>query len=268
MPELPEVEITTRRLAGAVINQTIVGTTVNWKRMTGGLTGSRYTAQLKGCTICSVERRAKYIIIGLAGKAGKRDLLCHLRMSGRLEVHPAATPRSSYDRVVLSLSGGCEIRFQDVRKFGRMELVDSAVPLLAHLGPEPADLTLQYLLTTISGKRTRLKPLLLNQSFVAGLGNIYVDECLWRAGIHPERIAATLDPKELKKLHSAIQKVIAEAIDKQGTDFGDGVVPGGAYSPKVYGRTGLKCKRCSDIVVRTVVGQRGTHLCPTCQVRQ
>jgi len=188
-------------------------------------------------------------------------------MSGTVEVLSSSINRDPYDRFILLLSNERELRFNDVRKFGKIYYCENPQEILGKLGIEPLseEFTAGKLSGLISKKKGAIKPLLLNQSVIAGIGNIYADESLWLAKIHPTRSAQTLKKGEITNLHKAIIEVLKEAISLNGTDNGDEVVEGGLYQPKVYGRKELDCSRCKSKIVRIVVGQRGTHFCKRCQ---
>ena len=193
-------------------------------------------------------------------------------MSGRLAVESADAPEDSHTRVVFRLDDGHQLRFSDPRKFGRMALTPCPEEWLGDLGPEPLDLTPEGLAGMLQGRRVRLKPLLTDQRFLAGLGNIYADEALWRAGLHPLRCADQLTPEETARLYGAIQQVLEEAIARRGTTLPDQryVLPDGRPGEfsahlAVYGREGHPCPRCGAPVVRTRVGGRSAHFCPQCQ---
>jgi formamidopyrimidine-DNA glycosylase len=199
--------------------------------------------------------------------------LVHLRMSGRLVVEPGGTPRDAYERVGLRFDDGHELRFLDVRKFGRFVFHEDPAPTLARLGPEPLGptFTVSWLRAALKGRRRMLKPLLLDQTFLAGLGNIYVDESLFRARIHPRRSADSLDRRAAAALHAAIREILAEAVAREGSSidafYRTPEGRPGAYQERfrVYGRAGRPCLRCGGPVRRLVVGQRGTHVCLRCQ---
>jgi formamidopyrimidine-DNA glycosylase len=224
--------------------------------------------------VVDVARRGKFITMQLGTG---QTLLTHLRMTGKLlilspDVDPLADP---HVRVCFQLDDGRWLVFSDTRKFGRMYLVDDPLEVLGKLGPEPlSDAFNPTRLTELFAGRTgRIKPLLLNQSFLAGLGNIYADEALWRARIHPLRGAATLTSDEVARLHDGIVSVLREAIADGGTSLRDNQYrqpdgEAGAYQDllAIYGRAGRNCPRCGATVERLVVGQRGTHICPRCQV--
>lgn len=268
MPELPEVETFVRQLRKPLIGRKICSAKVSWKNMIVRPGLSRFIDQVRGGKIVSINRRAKYLVFELEYPSGpKRWLVMHLRMSGVLEVHPSMYPADPYDRIVFSLDDDHELRFNDTRKFGKLHLVTDLDEVFKDIGPEPLDPDFQsdQFARRLSEYSGQMKPLLLNQKFIAGLGNIYVDEVLWRAAIHPRRKAISLTQEEKILLFRSIRSVLSKAIKWRGTDFGDEVVPGGQYKPKVYGRTGDKCYRCKCKIERITVGQRGTHFCPKCQ---
>jgi formamidopyrimidine-DNA glycosylase len=276
MPELPEVETTMRLIRPAVLGRRIRGTTVDWVRTLGGMSVPDFDAALRGTTIAAVSRRAKYIRLDLQRRgAPAGSLLVHLRMSGRLVGRPARETATPYTRLSLLLDRGQALDFVDVRKFGRFAFHADADAALAHLGPEPlqADFTVDWLATALRSRRRMLKPLLLDQGFLAGLGNIYVDESLFQARLHPERRADTLRRPAIRALHAAIVEILTRAVEQEGSSFDtfyrtpEGQP--GAYQDQfqVYGRHGRACRRCGATVRRIVVGQRGTHLCPRCQRR-
>jgi formamidopyrimidine-DNA glycosylase len=203
-------------------------------------------------------------------------LAVHLRMSGSLVVYAADVPADVHTHLVLALDDGRRIFFRDVRKFGRVQLLAPAgrQALEDRHGIEPLgrEFTAGALGSLLANRSTRIKPLLLDQAVVAGLGNIYVDEALWQAGIHPERSAGQLNPKEVKKLHGAIQDVLNRSIDLGGSSFRDyrngyGEMGGNQVTFAVYRRAGEPCKSCGALIERLVVAQRGTHICLACQPR-
>lgn len=270
MPELPEVETIARGLHG-IVGQRIEGVEVRWQRTIDSPAPSAFAQRLRGQRITAVGRRGKWLRLYLENGD---HLLIHLRMTGRLILEPADAPLDRYTRVLLTLEGGQRLRFSDQRKFGRMILTDEPDEVLGDLGPEPLeeDFTAEKLAQMLAQRRGRLKPLLLNQRFLVGLGNIYVNEALWRARIHPLRPANTLSAEEVERLHHAIQEVLRQAIAQRGTTLDDGGYVGadqetGDFAPRlaVYGREGETCPRCGSTIVRLVVGQRGTHVCPCCQ---
>jgi len=190
-------------------------------------------------------------------------------MSGKLSVVDRAAPLEKHDRVVFHLDDGQQLRFNDVRKFGKMWAVLDPEEVTGAIGPEPlaADFNLLKFRALVQSRSGVVKPLLLNQTFLAGVGNIYADESLWRAKIHPLRRADSLSDAEIAALYRSIRKVLRTAIEDEGTDAGDGVIEGD-YTPRVYGREGQPCYRCHQPLHKIVVGQRGTHFCPHCQPRR
>ena len=264
MPELPEVEMTARRLEPDLVGRTISQVHLAWPRHTPD--PDALCALLPGRRVTRVGRRGKYLILEL--DPPDRTLLIHLRMSGRLSIVPAGTPSDPYAHTVLTLDDGHELRFSDTRKFGQLYLPADPQQLLQKLGPEPLSLgfTVAWLVDALANRRRAIKPLLLEQSFVAGLGNIYTDEVLFRAEVDPRRPANSLARTEVERLHGAIRQVLQEAIDHQGTSL-DWVYPQGGMEERlqVYRRAGEPCLRCGTPIERIVLGQRGTHYCPCCQ---
>jgi formamidopyrimidine-DNA glycosylase len=268
MPELPEVESTVRYLRERVEGLTITGATIGWARTIHTHTPKRFVELVEGASIREVFRRGKFVGLQLSSRS-PLFLFIHLRMSGSLDVVSAEAEPSPHDRVVLLLKGGKSIRFNDTRKFGRMYLCEDPAEVVGALGVEPLDesFSLEILREILRSRGGAIKPLLLNQNVIAGLGNIYVDEVLWKASIHPLTPADSVPPEKIARLHQAIKETLSEAISLAGTDFGDGVVYGGMYRPLVYGRDGDPCDRCQRDIEKIVVAQRGTHFCPACQKR-
>lgn len=267
MPELPEVETTVRRVAPGLIGRLISGLECDWPRMLEpGLRDARRRAV--GRKISAVRRRGKFVVIEM-GRDGAA-IVIHLRMSGRLDVVAAKAPAGKHVHVRVGLSGGKELRFDDARKFGRVAVTSSADALLRDVGIEPlSDEFVPSVLANLMRARARsLKPLLLDQHVISGLGNIYTDEALHRARLHPLRRSDRLTDRELKKLHVAIRETLQEGIASNGASI-DWVYPGGSMQDRfrVYGRAGMPCGYCRSEIRRIVVGQRGTHFCPICQPR-
>lgn len=266
MPELPEVETTARylneRLSGCVVEAVHVA----WSRTIASPTVEEFKRQLAGARIENVSRRGKFVVVRFSAPRNG-FLLCHLRMSGSLDVVSHKIPNAPHDRVRISLKNGKELRFNDTRKFGKMYLVPTIESVTHRLGVEPlGEEFLPELLWDMFQTRARaVKPFLLDQTYIAGIGNIYADEALWRARIHPRTVTNTISRRKVVALHESIRAILREAIEFQGTDFGDGVIKSGNYSPMVYGRSGEPCHRCRAKICRSVVGQRGTHHCPRCQ---
>ncbi len=277
MPELPEVETIVRELhAHALEGATITRVVVRWPRTVVTLQPDAFSRTLLGRTVTKVSRRAKYIVLSLDTS---ERLLIHLRMTGKLRMAPTTEAAGPHDHISLFLNDDRQLIFNDTRKFGRFFLVPANKDPFSHLGPEPlaANFTVPQLRQCLANKKRQIKPLLLDQTIVAGLGNIYVDEALWHARIHPERRADTLTAPDLRRLHLAIREVLQCGIDHAGTTLGNGQtnfysIAGtrgrNADALKVFRRDGLPCPRCGTMLARIRVGQRGTHFCPHCQPQQ
>jgi formamidopyrimidine-DNA glycosylase len=277
VPELPEVETIRRQLDALLPGRSIVGLRSTWaKSLTGR--GVEPTAVL-GRPVTGAWRRGKVLGLDLEGGV---TVLVHLRMTGQLVLDPtdaggAPSGESSATRVVLDLDDGSRLVFNDHRKFGRMVVVASsdvgADPLLARMGPEPLGEAFDAGSLSLALRRhprLRLKTALLDQGIVAGVGNIYADEALWHAGLHPERRTATLRRPDVTALHAGIVAVLTEGVVRGGStmrDYVDARGDRGGYLDvaAVYGRTGQPCRRCGTAIVKTTVGGRGTHFCPACQ---
>jgi formamidopyrimidine-DNA glycosylase len=280
MPELPEVETVARDLRPRIVGATIVGARCSWARTLRSQDPEAFEAGVVGRRIEAVGRRAKLIVVDLSGDAA---LTIHLKMTGQLFVVPATLPIDPYVRLVLALDDGREIRFRDIRKFGKVGLYGrdpitgdlvgepGGAAVFGAFGPEPLDeaYTLRLFRRQIRRRSGRLKPLLLDQAFVAGVGNIYADEALWAARLHPLRTAGTLRPADERRLYQAVRSILAEAIERRGSSVDDYTAPDGDGSMQeqlqVYQRTGEPCPRCGRPIKRIVVGGRSTHLCSWCQ---
>ncbi len=279
MPELPEVETVARDLRPRIVGSTIAGARVSWPRTWAG-DAAAGPAELAGRRIESVGRRGKLVVIGLSGDAA---LTIHLKMTGQLFVVDRAVPMDPYVRFVVEFTDGRDLRFRDIRKFGRVAFhlreprsgelvrVDVGTASFAGLGPEPLDpsFTVRQFRTRLRARRGRLKPLLLDQSFVAGIGNIYADEALWTARLHPLRRTTSLRPADEGRLYRAIREILAEAVERRGSSIDDYTAPDGDGSMQerllVYQRTGEECPRCGRPLRRVVIGGRATHFCSWCQ---
>lgn len=270
MPELPEVENVARILRPEVVGRRVVEARVLWPRSVARPSPEAFCQGLAGREFTSVGRRGKVLTLGLAGGWW---LLVHLRMSGRLLLARPAEPAQVHLRVALGLDDGRQLRFVDPRKFGRLWLVQDPAEVLGSLGPEPLDAAfvpeaLQMRLR--SRRRARIKSLLLDQRFLAGVGNIYADEALFLAGVHPCRPAGSLTGEEVERLHRALREVLAAAISDGGTTLSAYRRPDGSPGEhqellQVFRRAGEPCPQCGTPVVRAVVGGRGTYFCPRCQ---
>ena len=269
MPELPEVETTVRALRAPLIGRTITEVRNDWPRhiATPGL--PELQRRVYGRSIQAINRRAKYLVFSLSDD---ETLIVHLKMSGHLAVVNRETPPDKYAHTIFGLDNGRELRFRDTRKFGRVYLVQDPVDILGHLGPEPLEptFTVSLLQARLQNRKRALKPLLLDQTFVAGIGNIYADEALFYAGIHPERRANTLTLSEINRLHGAIQKVLHMGIEREGASIDMYVKPDGSKGDMqnamaVFRRAGSLCYHCGNRIHRIKLGGRSTHFCPACQ---
>jgi len=264
MPELPEVETIARKLKPELVGRTIQSADLLWPRTLAAPSPKKFRERIKGQRIKEVTRRAKYFILRLSDF----DLLIHLRMSGDLFIKNSTTEPEKHDRLVIKLSGSKSLIFNDTRKFGRVWLTADPQEVLGKLGPEPfgREFTPQWLHSALQRKHRQLKPLLLDQTFLAGLGNIYTDEALHIAKLHPLGMSDSVTEKQARALHEAIRNVLKEGIKRNGASI-DWVYRGGEFQNyfRVYDREGESCPVCGTPIQRLVVGQRGTHICPTCQ---
>jgi formamidopyrimidine-DNA glycosylase len=249
---------------------------VRWERTLGGISKRSFARAVVGSRVVRVWRRAKFIVADLErdGRASGA-LVGHLRMTGRMHVEPKGFDPGPYVKVSLALDDGCSFHFIDVRKFGRLWYAVHSDEQLGKLGIEPLsdDFTADWLFAALRAKRRLVKPLLLDQTFVAGLGNIYVDESLHRAGIHPLARSERITRPRASRLCDEIRATLSEAIEREGSSFDvfyrtpEGNPGSYQHQFKVYGRAGEPCLACGTTITRIVVGQRGTHLCRRCQRR-
>jgi formamidopyrimidine-DNA glycosylase len=264
MPELPEVETVVRGLQGPVVGRTFTAVTVDWPRSVRP-SPEALRLRLPGRRVAALTRRAKYLVFHLEGGGA---LLIHLKMSGNLRVEPAGEPMPGHVHIVFELDNGHQLRFQDTRKFGRVYLVDNPAEVTDRLGPEPLapGFTAAKFRALFAGRRGRLKPMLLKQEFLAGVGNIYADEGCFRAGLDPRRPVQSLAPAELNRLHRGLRAALRTGIMHRGASL-DAVYRGGEFQNhfRVYGRTGEPCVKCRTPVRRVILGGRSTHFCPRCQ---
>ncbi|MBU4199919.1 MAG: bifunctional DNA-formamidopyrimidine glycosylase/DNA-(apurinic or apyrimidinic site) lyase [Verrucomicrobia bacterium] len=275
MPELPEVETVVRDLRKAGLEgRCIRDVRVRWSRLIAGCSPKSFAARIKYQTIQEITRRGKYIIFQLSGG---ETILVHLRMTGQFTLKAPATTRERHEHLVLSLDNGQELRYRDTRKFGRWHLTRHPEQILQKLGPEPLGraFRLSQFTAHLATHRRLLKPLLLDQAFLAGLGNIYTDEALWEARLHPRRRAETLNQAEARSLFLAIRKILKRGIRYAGTSLGSGKSNFSGLKGRrgrhqeflrVYQQTGEPCSRCGSLIRRLKIGQRSTHICPTCQM--
>jgi len=271
MPELPEVETITRSLCQdkrtgySVLGQTIEDVVILWERSIAVPGAAAFKKRILGQVIREVGRRGKYIVMSLSTDT----LLFHLRMSGDLYLKSETEP-GKHDRVIFTLGNGQHLVFEDARKFGRIWLLSDPQQELGDLGPEPLSeaLTVDQFYQMLKTKKRQLKPLLMDQTFLAGMGNIYTDEALFKAKLHPLTGANDLSCEQAAILLGAIRDTLLEGIRRNGASI-DWVYRGGDFQNHfcVYGRKGEPCPVCGTPVERIVVGQRGTHFCPSCQKR-
>jgi formamidopyrimidine-DNA glycosylase len=273
MPELPEVETVRRAIAPTLEGARIEQADIFDERLTRPFDPGIVSAELVGERVARVERRGKYLIVRFESE---RALLVHLRMTGSFRLAPRGTlPDDAHRRSVLILDNGSDVAYRDVRRFGTWELLepDDVGPYLdERLGPEPLDhrLTARRLAELMTGRRAPVKAFLLDQRRLAGLGNIYVDEALWHARIHPRRVAGSLDDDEVSRLFRSVRRALRLGIARQGATLRDYAAPDGTSGAmqdefRAYGRAGEPCDRCRTPLERTVVGGRGTTFCPRCQ---
>lgn len=272
MPELPEVETVRRTLSELVAGRTIDKVIVALNRIIQKPEPERFTALLAGQTIRTIERRGKFLRFILDDYV----LVSHLRMEGRYGLFKQGEEVEKHTHVIFYFTSGEELRYKDVRQFGTMHLFPLGEDLqqlpLGKLGLEPLEehFTSSVLRHQLQGRKTKIKPLLLNQEYITGLGNIYVDESLFKAGIHPERAADSLSDTEWERLHHAIVMTLQEAVEAGGSSIksyvnGQGEMGMFQQSLDVYGRKGKPCNRCGYEIEKGVVAGRGTHICPNCQ---
>jgi formamidopyrimidine-DNA glycosylase len=270
VPELPEVETIARGLANAIVGKTIAAAAVSMPKIAVAPAGISFPVDLPGESVVAVGRRAKFIVIVLA--SGRR-LTVHLRMTGRLIVQPAGLEKPyPYTHISIDFTDGTRLAFADMRQFGRMRLVEPSEAWDADGGVEPLSdaFTGELFARMIDERRTPIKVFLLDQSGISGVGNIYACEALWEAGIRPSRPAFKVSRPARRRLHTALRSVLARAIEARGTSVDDyvdteGLKGGFQNQLSVYGRLGEPCLRCGKPIVRTVLSQRGTWWCRTCQ---
>lgn len=276
MPELPEVETirTALRDGGrngpALLGRTILSARLLWERTLAEPAPAEFLARIAGQRFEDIGRRGKFIVAQLS----RDTLLVHLRMSGDLRAEADCDaagmqhPLLPHDRAVFFCDDNVRLAFNDTRKFGRIWLTSEPQSVLGELGPEPLaeDFSAEALYERLQKNHRILKSLLLDQRFLAGLGNIYTDEALHLAGIHPLQISDQLSKDQVQRLWQAIRQVLQSGIDHDGASF-DWVYRGGNFQNtfRVYGRAGKPCPVCGHLIERRLVGQRGTHFCPVCQ---
>jgi len=269
MPELPEVETTCRGIRPHLLGRRITAVEVRESRLRRPVPGALET--LAGRTILSVERRAKYVLIACDGGT----IIIHLGMSGSLRIGAVEFPMRKHDHVIFTFDSGQQMRFHDPRRFGLVDFTADAVethPLFAQLGPEPFEeaFSTDHLVKACHGRGTAIKSVLMNNHVVVGVGNIYANEALYIARIHPARAAGRISRVRLERLVDAIRQRLREAIESGGTTLRDFVREDGepGYFKQqllVYEREGQACRRCDAVVRRMTLGGRSTYFCPACQ---
>ncbi|HXY81542.1 MAG TPA: bifunctional DNA-formamidopyrimidine glycosylase/DNA-(apurinic or apyrimidinic site) lyase [Gaiellaceae bacterium] len=264
MPELPEVETVRTYLEPLLAGRRFERVEISDPRLVRPYEPRAVAAELEGERVAAVERRGKYLIVRFVSGLA---LLVHLRMTGGFPKLPA-----THERAVLTLDDGTRVSYRDVRRFGTWEVHDRAAAadyLAGRLGPEPLGpgFTKAFLRERLAGRTAPVKAAILDQRAVAGLGNIYADESLWRARLHPRRPAGDLAADEIDRLHRGIRDALRRGIAVEGTDLGDGVYASGSMQDElhVYGRGGEPCDRCGTAIAKTRVAGRGTWFCPRCQ---
>ena len=263
MPELPEVETVARSIA-PLVGRRIVSAEFRCPRVLRGGNPGRMAAALAGRRIAAIQRFGKFILIHL----DRGYLMIHLGMTGRLSL---GGPLGKHTHAILTLDRGA-LLYDDSRQFGRIQYSVRVPARLTRLGPEPLEVSFEDFYARARGRKTRIKALLLNQDFVRGIGNIYADESLFRAGIHPLAIAGRLRKERVRALYEAVREVLAEAIEAGGSSISDYVDAEGRQGwfqirHRAYGRTGEPCLTCGTPIRRVLVAQRSSHFCPRCQRR-
>jgi formamidopyrimidine-DNA glycosylase len=274
MPELPEVETYVRELEPELTGRTITAARVFWSRTIAEPIAEEFPARIAGLGFDTFERRGKYMLLGMNDGS---TLIVHLRMTGKLLILPHDSEPQLHTHVVMQLDDERALHYNDPRKFGRIWLVPDRGPVLAKLGPEPLadEFQVDGFAARLTGRSASIKALLLDQALVAGVGNIYADEALFRAGIHPGRPGGSLSLAEVARLHMAVRDVLAAGIARRGSTLGSSnlqnyIRPGGLPGDFqneffVFRRTGEPCLVCGTPIVRIVIAQRSTHFCPHCQ---
>jgi len=267
MPELPEVETITGQLTKEISDKKIVEVIIARKKLIKEIPPQTFQSKIEGKSIKEVSRRGKVIIIKLEDKL---FLIFHLRISGWLILSKKI---EKFSAVAFRFKDNKLLNFCDTRLFGEIRLIDNwqKLPFIKKMGPEPLNLNKRQFIKLFTGKKAKIKPLLMNQEFLAGVGNIYAQESLFCAGIHPERSADTLKREELEKIYHCLLSILKEAIKKKGTSVDTyRQINGkdGGYVPflKVYRRENKPCLNCKTLIERRVIAGRGTYLCPHCQL--
>lgn len=270
MPELPEVETIKNELLPHVVGHRITGVTLAWDRIVRQPSAEEFCSRLIGQEITGITRRGKYLIFGLSSGI---LLIIHLRMTGSLLIGQDSSQPPKYTRAIINLDKDTSIFFRDPRKFGKMWLVENTDAIVGKLGPEPLEpnFTPQILAQRLNNRTAPIKALLCDQNFVAGIGNMYADEALFTAKIHPLRQGKSLTPEEIKRLHQAIQQVLWSAIGNKGASTDTYFRPSGEkgtahfHFQVAHRLSGKFCPNCGTPIERIAVRNRGTYFCPKCQ---
>jgi len=265
VPELPEVETTVRDLRPHILGHSFTGVAVEIPRMVHAPAPAEFARALPGRRIDTLQRHGKFIIFHLDAGA----LVAHLMMGGGILWNKPSDEPATYTRMTFGLDDGSELRFVNPRTLGGVWLVDDPALVVGHLGPDALDpaFTVEYFAAKLAGRSAPIKPLLLDQGLVAGVGNIYCDEALWLAGIRPEREAGGLSSAEVSRLHGTVLEALAKGVRLRGTSFDTYVNPGGDRGEhqdqtNVFRREGKPCPRCGAIIQKIWFRGRGTHFCP------
>jgi len=270
MPELPEVETVVRNLRDPLIGHTVTGMWYDWEKTVHSPEPTNFADRIVGQRFTAVNRRAKYILCELEHDV----LIVHLKMTGRLYVadQDAAHDADRWVHFRLDLDEGRQLRFSDARKFGRVYLTADVNTITGGLGPEPLEdaFTPDVFKAQLAGRSKNVKALLLDQTVLAGVGNIYADEALFRAGIHPLRRTNQLTEDEIIRLHGTVRDALNAGITHEGASINWYRKPDGTKGASqdhfyVYGCEGQPCKHCGTPIQKIRVAQRGTHFCPVCQ---
>lgn len=269
MPELPEVETIKNELVPHIVGHRITRITLFWDGIVRQPSAEEFCSRLIGQEITGVARRGKYLIFSLTSS---QALLIHLKMSGSLLLKSASAEPDKFVRAVIHLDEETQLYFRDPRKFGAMWLVEDKNAIVGKLGPEPleADFTPQVLAQRLNNRTAPIKALLCDQTFIAGIGNMYADEALFGAGIHPLRLGGSLSRDEVERLYHAIEQVLQTAIGNKGASIMNYFRPGGElgtahFEFKVAHRRNETCPVCGTPIARIPIRNRGSYFCPKCQ---
>ena len=269
MPELPEVETYVRELRPQLSGKRVTEGQLHWPRIIAQPEPTLFLELIRERRFDTFGRRGKYILLGLDSS---ETLIIHLRMTGEVRVHPAGVEADKHTHLLLALDSGERLHYRDPRKFGRIWLVDDPQTVLHKLGPEPLDdtFTANDFGARLAGRRASIKALLLDQSILAGVGNIYADEALFLARIDPRRLGGDLSMDEIAALHGAVRSVLQAAIEGRGSSLQNYAPPSGEKGSfqeqhRVFRRTDQPCITCGTPIRRIVLAQRSTHFCPSCQ---